>query len=532
MYMIQSQSYQGRYLRLTCTQTVNDRANTSKIDWILESIGGNNCSVGPTTVTIANQLVYYKEAKPAAYGAFPVAQGMLHGSLTVRHKADGTLIVPLVLETALGGYGLKTESANWELTPTNRITTITAGSGTIGKKIKLALDRQYGDFTHTISYTLGDFTAWVDAEGQPSVEPVFLTGTDLEMLLPEDFYAQIPNADHGVGQLTCYTYSGSRQLGRDTCSFTALVDPLVCSPTVSGRVRDINPVTLALTGQETVLVRYHSAAECTMEASAKLGASMLRRTINASDGESRIFDDCQTDTFVFSVVDSRGLEATDQKVAEMVDYVPLTCNVSFKRMDPTSGKALLTVWGDCFQGNFGQVENTLTITCPQISKPLTPAMTERGYRLELELEGYEYNDCHIIDVTVEDQLETVTMEAALPVGLPVFDWGRQDFHFHVPVVTDSSVGGVFLRTAQPTGRNLQFQSRFTEKKAGSTASQSVFLFGMTAQGTVRLRQDGTAQWSGTENVSVQMDQTGQVILTLPGTETDRFVLLSAEFIGI
>lgn len=57
----QSASYEGRYLQLTITETVNVAANTSTLNWTLTSTGGsaNYYTVDATTVTINGTQVYY-----------------------------------------------------------------------------------------------------------------------------------------------------------------------------------------------------------------------------------------------------------------------------------------------------------------------------------------------------------------------------------------------------------------------------------------------------------------------------------------
>ena len=265
-FTLQSKTYGGRYLRLSCTQTADADANSSQLKWKLESLGGPNCATGPTTVTVAGQMVYYKVAKPDTYPYFPVNLGSADGKLTVNHGKDGKLSVPVVLETALGGGAVTRYSGTWVLDQTDRATRITAGTGTIGGKLQLALERRESSFAHTIHYAFGALTGWLDKAGMPVAEPVYLTGSAAQMALTESLYTQIPDADRGDGTLTCYTYLEGALVGASTCSFTAVADTALCAPELEAQVRDINPKTVALTGSDQVLVRYHSNAECSMTA--------------------------------------------------------------------------------------------------------------------------------------------------------------------------------------------------------------------------------------------------------------------------
>ena len=536
-FTLRTKDIGGRYLLLTCTQIPDRETNTSQIRWKLESLDGPNVATGPVHVFIAGQMVYYKEFKDATYPYFPVNLGSTSGKLTVSHDINGEQTVYVSMEAGIDYGAPELYDGDWELDPIDRCSTITAvGNGIIGGTVQLAVDRVDAAFTHAIRYRYGFNAGYLDEAGNFVDQPVKMEGTSFVLQLPESLYQHIPKDSQMEIRVVCYTYNGDRLLGTSSCAVVVTVDRELCAPTVTGTVKDVNSATLALTGDESVLVAYHSTAYCTMQAQAKMGASIVYCAINGVAEESRLIEDIDTNAVRFLVRDSRGLEATQLIQPPMIAYVPLTCNVSFKRTDPLSGKAKLTVWGDCYHGSFGAAENTLRLSCPQIDVPLTPILTDRGYRLELELDGYQYDDRHTVYVTVEDLLETVTTRATLPEGLPVFDWGKGDFHFHVPVVTDKSVGGVFLRTTRPGSRYLRFQSRFPELTAGGTEIQSVFLFGLTAQGLVQgtavLMQDGTAQWIGTADVQIQMSDTGRVTLTMPAAAAAEFLLLSAAEIQI
>ena len=59
MATFKSNSYEGRYLQLTITESVNVKANTSTLTWTLQCLGGsvNYYSTAPTTVTINGTVV-------------------------------------------------------------------------------------------------------------------------------------------------------------------------------------------------------------------------------------------------------------------------------------------------------------------------------------------------------------------------------------------------------------------------------------------------------------------------------------------
>lgn len=102
---VQSNAFEGRYLKLTVEETgTSIPNNTSTVKWTLESLGGidnyytiSNCSVVITyaknsgdarvTETVRNDgTVTWDEMR------FPASKGSVSGTITVKHKNDGTAL--------------------------------------------------------------------------------------------------------------------------------------------------------------------------------------------------------------------------------------------------------------------------------------------------------------------------------------------------------------------------------------------------------------------------------------------------------
>lgn len=93
MVSIQTNSYEGRYLKLTVTEeSTNISANTSTIKWTLESIGGsaNYYTICNCSVIINGQTVYSSGTTNWNTYKFPAAKGSTTGKITVLHNNDGT----------------------------------------------------------------------------------------------------------------------------------------------------------------------------------------------------------------------------------------------------------------------------------------------------------------------------------------------------------------------------------------------------------------------------------------------------------
>lgn len=117
-----SASYEGRYLQLTITETVNVAANTSTLSWTLTSAGGSAVyyTVDTTTVTINGTTVYEKARTNWEDRVFPAAKGSVSGTITVAHNGDGTKTVDVGFSTRVYIFGPQEYGGTMTLTNIDR----------------------------------------------------------------------------------------------------------------------------------------------------------------------------------------------------------------------------------------------------------------------------------------------------------------------------------------------------------------------------------------------------------------------------
>lgn len=117
-----SASYEGRYLQLTITETVNVAANTSTLSWTLTSAGGSAVyyTVDTTTVTINGTTVYEKARTNWEDRVFPAAKGSVSGTITVAHNSDGTKTVDIGFSTRVYIFGSQEYGGTMTLTNIDR----------------------------------------------------------------------------------------------------------------------------------------------------------------------------------------------------------------------------------------------------------------------------------------------------------------------------------------------------------------------------------------------------------------------------
>ena len=128
----------------------------------------------------------------------------------IAHNTDGSKSITLDLEVRgydAGGY-LAFQMADTRtitLTHIPRASTIGASDANIGAVSTLSVVRRSTDYSHTIAYQFGSLNGYILEDGSTSPTAVKTKATSIPFLLPESFYAQIPDSPTGTCKLTITT---------------------------------------------------------------------------------------------------------------------------------------------------------------------------------------------------------------------------------------------------------------------------------------------------------------------------------------
>jgi hypothetical protein len=266
--------------------------------------------------------------------------------------------------------------------------------------------------------------------------------------LPTSFYAEIPNAQSGVGALTLEAQSGGEVVAEASCTFTARVSSSTSAPTISlPQVKDVNPAAVALTGDDSKLIRHVSTAKISAKAQGRNSATIVQQIIENEDvgyeGEEAIYECIASEVFYIVARDSRGLTTriTYTVPAErIVEYIRLTCNAGNETPD-TDGKMTAKCSGNYFQDSFGQVENELTVEYRYKERggewgawsPMTANIYGNKYSATADIEGLNYQTKYVFEYRATDKVRSVTSAEADAQGVPVFHWSETDFVHETPV---------------------------------------------------------------------------------------------------
>lgn len=202
-----------------------------------------------------------------------------------------------------------------------------------------------------------------------------------------------------------------------------------------------------LTGDSSILVKYISHAYYSINALGRKGASISTQTARNGDltlGTATGTFEGPTDyKFYFSVIDNYGNRSNRVKEVNFVDYVKLTCSAKVGEMT-AEGKVSITISGKYFNSTFGKVQNTLSLYY-QVTKKngdsrtvnwheIKPTMSGDNYSYTFLIENLEYLSVYDLVIEVKDKaMPSPAHTEVILASEPIFDWGRNDFNFNVPV---------------------------------------------------------------------------------------------------
>jgi len=432
------QSVEGNYSDITVTLSYS-RTNTgykTEGDW------SGSITLGEETVTGKKHIsVTYQSDTPAMTATFRVYHDR-YGALSAPLSAEGRITNP-------ADSTLRSTKISGQLQPDAipRASSVSAAGAAIEGRSVVVIGRKSASFSHSLRYRFGQLEGWIDENGEAAEEESRYTAQVVNFMLPESFYGQLPDRQTGQCSLICSTYQGEVCIGQQETAFTVTADPALCGPVLT--VTPKNPDT-HLTQREDLFIRYLSAMECTIDALARKGATLVEVLAQGQPvaGQPFLLERVETDTVRFTVTDSRGYTAEVILQPQMIDYVLLTTNATVQRTDPTGGDGVLTLQGSCWKGSFPLMENGLTAAWTLDGQTYTAQpeiRDDHSYRLEIPLSGLDYRRSYAIELTVSDAAMTASQSLTVHKGLPVFDWGEGDFRFHVPVeLPELTIGGIPL----------------------------------------------------------------------------------------
>ena len=153
----------------------------------------------------------------------------------------------------------------------------------------------------------------------------------------------------------------------------------------------------------------------------------------AVSGNYISFENTQSETFTVVATDSRGYTNTLELKPTIVQYIPLSITVKFDRLSATSSEVKVKYSGNYYNGNFGSIDNELTIRWAYKIKEasewidggtLTPTIENNTFSGETSLgKIFNYKTAYDFILYVSDKLSTVNPQETVKKGETIFDYG-------------------------------------------------------------------------------------------------------------
>lgn len=382
-------------------------------------------------------------------------------TILVKHKTDGSLNARI--------------ETRWIKSGTNKYVPVSSSIGTewfscytIPRASSLSLSDFYvedgttirinsasSNFTHTLYYQY---------EGKDKKLISSNIGTEYYWRPnSEEFYGYITNFNlQGKLVVFCETYNGGTKIGDNSSVCTVKMKEY--EPNLSlDYIKDINPKTLNLTGNENKLILGQSIVEIKSTYSTKTGASILYYIVTndyttISDNPGTI-DSPKSSSFTISVTDTRNRTKTIKVNMSVQEYVPLEFK-KFEAVRPeaTSSKINISFILSYYNGNFGLVQNTIggntTENKGTIKLKYRESSTDEWTNLDdiiidiptdsnsvqysTQLQGdFSYQKAYYFEISTFDKLKPAGWTYYVTQGVPLIDKGETFVDVHGELTADT-----------------------------------------------------------------------------------------------
>ena len=223
---------------------------------------------------------------------------------------------------------------------------------------------------------------------------------------------------------------------------------------------DTKTSTLALTGSGSRVIKGNNIISYAFNATPQKEATITKYSVECGSFKGTTatgtFENVESNVFTFTIEDSRGNILTKSVTLTLIDYNTPTCNqkADIELAGETGAKINLTISGKCFNGNFGAKANDITFGYrikagngsygDWVIVTDTPTFKDNTYSVNTVISGLSYDVDYTIQSRVCD-LIIVIWSTEYPITLtPIFDWGKDDFKFNVPVYIQGDLVNDFV----------------------------------------------------------------------------------------
>ena len=389
--------------------------------------------------------------------------GSKSGSLTIYHNSDGSGSFKFRIRIRSGtdqkGAGVVYDP--WETGDVwKNLTTIprasqpstSTNSPTAGVAFTVYTNRKSSSFSHTIYYEIR-----YGGNNGTHVKAASGVGDSVSITVPESVFDSAGNYSSLACRILCDTYSGSTKIGDTKYTDTILYTNNDMKPTISSAGLSETNSRVSSKGSN-ITVRYLSRKTATCKIGTKHGASVSSVTVangnltvsmSNSNGTwtSNSMTNLQTGTYLITVIDSRGLKATQQINETYHAYAYPSVTGSADRTTSTGSNGTLRINGTYWNG----LSNTASITYQRNTESSSHALSATPSNGKISgsvsYSDLNYQTAYSWDVTITDGFgETVRSTIGLPVSIPIFFIGKNNVYVNGKTLLNLTypVGSIYM----------------------------------------------------------------------------------------
>lgn len=443
-------------LRLTVTEnSTSTSGNSSSVSYKLELVSttkdfynygvGAKIEIDGKVVASRNRGDASSRVNLSTYSSVT----LLSGSTTIAHNNDGSKSISLAysIDMAEASYtpGPMSGTGNMALTTIPRGATITSAPNFTDEDKPVVKFSNPAGATVEVGIKSEDESKFLVAYKSASGSSYTFTFTQSEQEALQSYSTKNTATVAFVARSVLYgqTYFS---VAKKTLT---IKNP---APTLSPAVEDVNPLTVALTGDAAVMVRYASNAKVTTGAKAVKQSKLV--SVKVTCGSKSLSGDgtltgVEFGSFVISATDSRGNTTTATVKKTLIEYVTPTCYIG-EGAPNALGEFNFSTSGTAWNGDFGESVNLLTAEYRYRLQggdwgewlPMEVQTNGNTYTATVHVTGLDYTAYYEFHGRVSDKLNTAESTTKIVTSIPVFDWGKSDFNFNVPVfVTERKEDG-------------------------------------------------------------------------------------------
>ena len=326
------------------------------------------------------------------------------------------------------------------------------------------------------------------------------------------------------------------------------------APTAVEQTDDNGINNIAATGSNMRWLKGISDISYAFNAAGVKGASIKTYSVKCGSktgsASSGVLYNIENKDVEFTVTDSRGNTATKTVSGALVNYIRATCSLSVSTALDTSttAKATISVSGNYFNGYIKTTPKNSLRAWYRFKlqggsysawTSITPTISGNSYTINYTVpDSLGYKNTYVFQARVQDDFNLANngyiYSSEITVNtLPVFDWGKDDFNFNVPVkfsgdewhnltyadnfknYSDNAVNQAKYKVC---GNMVFVCGVFTPKEAFTSGTDSVtFATGIPAEYRPQIAQHTICQGSGINKWLLSVGTSGSLTIARYGT---------------